>query len=224
MTFDQPDEPDEPDETAASPEPADTTSIWRGHRVRLRPVEPEDWRWFAAWGKDDLVSRAADAIPFPESREAVRRWTERQATREPRNDRFRWVIAPLGEEAEPVGTINTHSCDRRVGSFSYGVALAPGDEGHGYASEAIRLVLRYFFEELGYQKAEVHAYEFNAASRRLHERLGFVQEGRLRRMAFAGGRHWDVFAYGLLREEFAAEQAAKLPPFAAPAVPIEEAG
>lgn len=198
--------------------PAETPSIWRGHRVRLRPVEPDDWRCFADLGRDDRVARLADAISFPESSEAVRRWTERQATREPRNDRFRWVIEPLDGDGGPVGTINTHSCDRRVGSFSYGIVLAPEVEGKGYASEAIRLVLRYFFDELGYQKADVHAYAFNDGSRRLHERLGFRQEGRLRRMAFTGGRHWDVLAYGLLREEFAAEQAAKLPSFAVPLV------
>ena len=62
----------------------------------------------------------------------------------------------------------------------------------------------------------VHVYEYNEASCRLHERLGFVQEGRLRRMAYAAGRHWDVLVYGLTREEFDAEQAAKLPPFAPP--------
>lgn len=202
------------------------SSIWRGHRVRLRPVEPEDWRWFAAWGRDDEVSRAAESVPFPESGEAVKRWAERVATREWSDDRFRWLIVDLeGEgEGEPVGTINTHSCDRRVGAFSYGVALSAGGQGRGYAAEAVRLVLRYYFEELGYQKVNVHVYEFNDASRRLHERLGFVREGRLRRQAFAGGRHWDVLVYGLTREEFAAGQAGELPVFAAPMAPPDEGG
>jgi len=203
-----------------APEPA--PSIWRGHRVHLRPVEPDDWRRFAEWGRDDLVSRAAYVVGFPASQESVRRRTEQTATDEPSNDHFRWVVVPLAGDDEPVGTINTHSCDRRVGSFSYGVAIASDAHGRGYGSEAIRLVLRYYFDELGYQKAQAHVYEFNDASRRLHERLGFRLEGRLRRMAFTAGRHWDVLVYGLLREEFAAEQAARLPHFAAPAA-LEEA-
>jgi RimJ/RimL family protein N-acetyltransferase len=165
-----------------APEPA--PSIWRGHRVRLRPVEPDDWRRFAELGRDDLVSRAAYVVGFPASQESVRRRTEQTATDEPSNDHFRWVVVPLAGDDEPVGTINTHSCDRRVGSFSYGVAVAPEAHGRGYGSEAIRLVLRYYFDELGYQKAQAHVYEFNDASRRLHERLGFRPEGRLRRMAF----------------------------------------
>jgi RimJ/RimL family protein N-acetyltransferase len=194
--------------------PENTPTIWQGHRVRLRPVEPDDWPAFAAWGGNDQVSRLAEHVTFPQSAETVRRWTERAATEEPSNDRFRWLIVDPADE--PVGTINTHSCDRRVGSFSYGIALAPQAQGQGFAAEAIRLVLRYYFAELGYQKVLVHVYDFNEGSRRLHERLGFVQEGRLRRMAYTAGRHWDVLVYGLTREEFAAEQAAELPPFAAP--------
>jgi len=193
-------------------------SVWRGERVRLRAVEPEDWPWFAAWNEDDQVSRAADGIPFPESREAVKRWTERMATREPGNDRFRWLI--VDGAGEPVGTINTHSCDRQSGTFSYGVAVAARWQGHGYAAEAVRLVLRYFFAELGYQKVNVHVYEFNEGSRRLHEQLGFVQEGRLRRMIFTGGRHWDTLVYGLTREEFAASGVGTLPAFAAPGTAV----
>ena len=191
-----------------------SSSIWQGHRVCLRAVEPDDWPLFHAMNQDDQVARAAERIPFPQSREAVRRWTEQAATQEPTNDRFRWVIVDAADE--PVGTINTHTCDRQSGTFSYGVALLPNAQGHGYAPEAIRLVLRFFFTELAYQKVTVHVYEFNAGSRTLHEDLGFVPEGRLRRMVYTAGRHWDTLVYGLTKEEFAAHHAAELPPFLPP--------
>ncbi len=189
-------------------------SIWQGHHVRLRAVEPEDWTMFHEANRDDQVSRAAERIPFPQSREAVRRWTEQTATQEPTNDHFRWVLVDADDE--PVGTINTHSCDRHSGTFSYGVAVLPAAQGRGYAPEAIRLVLRYFFTELGYQKATVHVYEFNIGSRTLHEDLGFVPEDRLRRMVYTAGRHWDTHVYGLTKEEFAAHHAPELPPFPSP--------
>ncbi|CAA9565903.1 MAG: SPBc2 prophage-derived uncharacterized N-acetyltransferase YokL [uncultured Thermomicrobiales bacterium] len=193
------------------------TSIWQGFTVRLRAVEPEDWEYFHRWGGDDVVARATDAVPFPESRAATRSWTEHEANRERSNDRFRWVMVDADDS--PVGTINTHSCDRLAGTLSFGLAVAPERQGEGFASEAIRLVLRYFFDELGYQKVNAHVYAFNGASQALHENLGFVQEGRLRRMHYAAGRHWDTLVYGMTREEFAAEQAGKLPPMGAPDQP-----
>ena len=194
------------------PAAANSLSIWQGHRVRLRSIEPDDWSVFHEWDQDDATARMVDRIPLPRSREASRRWAEREATERPSGDAFRWAIVD-GDNAV-VGSISTHSCDPRVGSFGYGIGVFPSWQGRGYAAEAIRLVLRYYFTELGYQKATVHVYAFNQASQTLHRRLGFVQEGRLRRMVYADQRHWDVLVFGLTREEFTQHHASKLPMFA----------
>lgn len=37
----------------------------------------------------------------------------------------------------------------------------------------------------------------------LHKKLGFVLEGRLRRMVFTGGHYYDELIYGMTQEEFA---------------------
>ncbi len=76
-----------------------------------------------------------------------------------------------------------------------------------YASEAIVLVLRYFFEELRYQKVTVTVYSFNAPSIRLHESLGFQREGCLRRTVFTQGQHFDEIFFGMTVEEFRARYA-----------------
>ncbi|MDQ3695614.1 MAG: GNAT family N-acetyltransferase [Chloroflexota bacterium] len=168
--------------------------------MRLRAVEPGDWETFFAWNDDDFSARHSSSITFPESREAVKRWTEQVATSEPANDRARWAIENL--TGELVGTITTHTCDRRAGTFMYGLVIAAAHQHRGYAREAVQLVLRYFFEELGYQKVTVHVYDFNLPSQQFHERLGFQPEGRLRRMIYTNGAHHDDLVYGLLREEF----------------------
>lgn len=176
-------------------------SVWQGERVRLRAVRESDWETFNAWDQDDEMGRSGSWIAFPRSPEATRRWTAETATAEPKDDGYRWVIERLDET--PVGTILTHTCDRRNGTFSYGVAIARDHWRQGYASEAIRLVLHYFFEELGYGKVTVNVYEFNGTSIKLHERLGFQREGRLRRMVFTRGRHHDVLVFGMTAEDLA---------------------
>ena len=177
-------------------------SVWEGATIRLRPVVADDWPAFAAWDQEDETSRASYQIDFPRSAEATRTWVEEAATREYRGDRFRWVIAR--HDGTAAGTINTHTCDARNGTFSFGLAIGQDHRGHGYASQAIRLVLRFYFEELRYQKVTVHVYGWNTASQRLHERLGFQVEGRLRRMTFSHGDHHDTLVYGLTADEFAA--------------------
>jgi Acetyltransferase (GNAT) domain len=70
------------------------------------------------------------------------------------------------------------------------------------AGDAIEVVLRYHFQGLGYQKVTVNVHAFNEASIRLYDRLGFRQEGRLRRMTYTRGRYFDSLIFGLTSEEF----------------------
>ena len=177
-------------------------SIWQGKLVRLRAVEPEDWEQFFEWDQDTEFDRLTYFITFPRSREATKQWTAESATAKPRSDEYRWVIENL--EGEFVGTINTHTCDSRWGTFQYGLAIGRDHWRKGYASEAIRLVLAYFFWELRYQKVNVTVYGFNESSLKLHQKFGFQEEGRLRRMIYTEGVYYDSFILGMTREEFEA--------------------
>jgi len=175
-------------------------SLWQGAHIRLRAVEPEDWTAFVAWNAEEDTERSLDFLRFPQSHDAVRRWVAELAARRPTTDEYTLLI----ETAEGVvaGGIATHHCDRRVGSWSYGVNVLAAHRGRGYATEAVRLLARYMFGELRYQKLTVGVYDFNTPSIRLHERLGFQPEGRLRRFGFSGGHFHDLLIFGLTAEEF----------------------
>lgn len=182
-----------------------SNNYWQGNLVTLRAVEAEDWVHFFEWGKDTYFARTTDTIAFPQSQEAAKKWTADLALAEPKNDVYRWVIE--NQEGAFVGTLNTHTCDPRNGSFQYGLGIRREYWRKGYATEAIQIVLRYFFDELRYQKVNVHIYDFNSGSIELHRRLGFQEEGRLRRMGYTQGQHYDWLLLGMTREEFAAVHA-----------------
>jgi RimJ/RimL family protein N-acetyltransferase len=171
--------------------------------VRLRAIEPADWKVYHAWNEDDEQARSLDRVYLPPSAEAVRQWALQESSRKPEGDACRLVIE--NERGEVVGDLTTHDCDPRVGKFSYGISIRRHQRRQGYAAEAIRLVLRYFFHELRYQKATVSVFSFNDASARLHEKLGFQLEGRLRRTVYSDGQYFDELIYGLTVEEFNAD-------------------
>lgn len=175
-------------------------SVWEGRLVRLRAVEPTDWASFRHFDEESEMARLAYWIPFPRSTAGSRTWAEREAALAPDGDAFRFAIE--SRAGELVGSLNTVDCDRRNGTFSYGIALGREHRRKGYASDAITLTLRYYFRELRYQKVTVRVYAFNEASISLHERLGFHAEGRLRRMIYTDGQHHDECLYGLTAEEF----------------------
>src|SRR6266508_3886036 len=98
-------------------------TFWHTDHVRLRPIEPGDWEIFYRWNQDDEMTRALDRVWFPQSREAVRRWAEEASLRRPENDAFHWLIE--NREGAVVGSIATHTCDRRNGTFAYGLNVVP---------------------------------------------------------------------------------------------------
>ena|SRR5215207_942482 len=177
------------------------TNLFQGRLIRLRGVEPSDWENHEQWDRDTEMARMSYEIPFPGSVASVRAWAEQEAARAPENDIFRFQMETL--DGVQVGTINTNNCDLRCGTFSYGLAVIGEHQRKGYASEAVRLVLRYYFDERRYQKCTVLVYAFNEPSQRLHESLGFTLEGRLRRMIYTNGDYHDALYYGITREEFA---------------------
>jgi len=176
-------------------------NYWEGQRIRLRAIEPEDQPFFHAFDEDSEANVNSSMLYFPRSQAGDRRWFEKALLEEPENDEYRLVIEL--KEHGAIGTINTVACDKRMGTFRYGIAIGRDYWGKGYAKEAIRILLRYFFEELRYQKVTVNIYDFNERSIKLHEKLGFQHEGRLRRMIYTGGAFHDEIYMGLTREEFA---------------------
>ncbi len=174
-------------------------NIWQGDLVRLRAVEPEDWEHLHRWNDDSFSTRLGWRIQPPASAESSREWARNESKR-PDDDNYRLAISSL--EGSLVGSLNVHSADRRNGTFEYGIALGLEYQGRGYGSDAIKVLLRYFFEELGYQKCNAVVFAFNGPSQRMHEALGFQREGLLRRNVFTNGEHHDVAWYGITREEF----------------------
>ena len=177
-------------------------NLWQGQRIRLRaPTEKDLQGYFLTPEAFNTASqRSGDRVLFPVSPEQRKARMDAFSRQDPSSDEY--FLLMEDNEGTAVGNINSHSADRISGNFSYGIGVRPEFRGKGYASEAIRLLLRYFFDELGYQKCNAHVYDFNPDSMRLHERFGFVLEGRVRRGHYAGGRFCDVFHYGITREEY----------------------
>ncbi len=184
-------------------------NFWQNTHIKLRAVEPSDAEFFFEWNQDGEMTAYMHFLWPPTSLESSRRWAEEEARRRLTDDTLFLVIE--NREGERVGMISTHQCDRRTGPFRYGVAVRREHQRRGYASAAILLVLRYFFEELRYQKVTVNIHANNLACIRLHERLGYQLEGRLRRMAFTDGQLWDELHLGMTVEEFHARYANAAP-------------
>ncbi len=175
-------------------------NFWEGKLVRLRAIEPEDARHFMRWNLDSEMACNLEFVWPPQSSVAVAEWAEKQSRKAMENDTYSWIVETC--DGVVVGSIDTHHVDHRSGTFSYGLNIDADHQRQGYASEAIYLILKYYFEELRYQKVTIRVHANNEASAALHEKLGFTKEGVNRRMLFNHGKYEDLLWYGMTVEEF----------------------
>ena len=73
----------------------------------------------------------------------------------------------------------------------------------GYGTETIRLLKKYIFEELNMNRIYLNILEENISSRKLFEKMGFIQEGVQREAVFKNGKYNNLIMYSLLKEECA---------------------
>lgn len=77
----------------------------------------------------------------------------------------------------------------------------PAHAGHGYTTEAVRLLVDYLFGAKKVNRIQLVIVPGNAPSRRVAENCGFELEGTARGALFNGGRSVDVLVYSLLRDD-----------------------
>jgi RimJ/RimL family protein N-acetyltransferase len=84
-----------------------------------------------------------------------------------------------------------------------GWVLDPTYTGHGYATEAVRELLRYCFQDLGVRRVTANCFLGNDTSWRLMERLGMRRElHAVRDSLHRSGRWLDTVGYAILEEEW----------------------
>jgi len=177
-------------------------SIWQGKNVRLRAANKDDGILFAdsKANTDTEIQRRYDFIDFPYADKVFGSRIEDYINGQHFGHDFLFIIENNNEQ--PVGFIITFDCDQRMGTFKYGLFLLQNSQGKGYGSEAVKITLNYYFNELRYNKVNVYIYDYNTPSISFHEKLGFKNEGKLREMAYSNGKYHDTIFYGMLKREF----------------------
>jgi len=84
-----------------------------------------------------------------------------------------------------------------------GWCIDPAYRGRGYATEAVRALVRLCFEDLGLRRVTANCFADNVGSWRLMERLGMRRELHTRRESLHRSGEWlDGLGYALLADEW----------------------
>lgn len=184
------------------PTPLHPNPVIRSRRLYLRPAERADLPDFVRWFADAEVRRHL-ALRAPFSLGMEEKWYDGLADRQGKSDYH--FVACLVEDGRPIGTVGLHGLDPENGKAEFGINIGEKELwGQGYGTEALEAICDFGFGALRLERIELHVYEDNARAIRSYEKAGFRHEGRLRHAHFGEGRHHDVVAMSLLRDEWQA--------------------
>ncbi len=170
-----------------------------GERIQLRPHDPKNYALYAEWYGDPEVWHLTSWARAPLGRSAVKRLFEE---REMSTTDDSFAIHPNGE-SEPVGVVSLMNVSEANLSAELSVIVGrPDDRSRGYGAEAIAMIVRYAFEELGLNRVGLSVFDFNDTAISTYERLGFVHEGRLRQAVKREDRFRDALLMSVLRDEW----------------------
>jgi ribosomal-protein-alanine N-acetyltransferase len=183
--------------------------ILHGPRVDLRPLVASDWGpwrevrlrsrvWLEQW--EPLGERGApDPVTDPDAfRTRCTAW-----------DRQRQFDTAYGfgiflPDSGFIGEVSLGTVQRGPFNSAFvGYWIDQAHAGRGYMPEAVAVVLRFAFDELGLHRVEAAIVPRNTASRRVAQKLGLREEGVSLRFLQIRGVWEDHVRYAITSEEWA---------------------
>jgi RimJ/RimL family protein N-acetyltransferase len=178
--------------------------LFTGQLVKLTANDPEtDPKIVEVWHRDTEFFRLA----YGRIAQAwgVRRIQER-------------IEQSAADRYEPSFAIRTLADNKLIGQLGLWIEYPHNDGfvwiligdraywGKGFGTDAMRVLIRYAFDELNLHRLSLRVFGFNQRAIRSYEKCGFVHEGRNRNaLAKLGGR-WDEVWMGLVKSEWIKEQ------------------
>lgn len=116
-------------------------------------------------------------------------------------DGLRWGLE-LQETGEFIGSAGLHHWNREAHYAEIGCDIAHPFWGNGYGQEVMRRLIEFGWENMKLNRIEADVVKGNMRSMHVLEKLGFKKEGVLRQRLLKGGKYYDVYLFGLLRNEY----------------------
>ena len=163
-------------------------------------MEPAEYDLLWRWNSDPEVMRWMDD-GYPQTRARVLARGQEIATAKVTYDDVLLGIEVRNDQ-KLIGIVRLHDTEPETGRAELDIYLGEKDHwGHGYATEATRLMCRYGFARMRLHSIVLWVVTENHAARRVYDKVGFHENGRHRHCFRRDGQWYDMHLMSLLEDE-----------------------
>lgn len=173
-----------------------------GEKIFLRATREEDLPVLARWWNTPEIRLGNRALWVETPPEHL----HGQFAAWSKNEGSGGFAYSIEAEGHLVGHISTWGLAPPLLNAEIGIIIGSEFQNKGYGREAMRLAMALLFDEMNAHKITLRVYSFNARAIKLYESLGFRHEGTVRHSSYHGGRYYDSYLMGILREEYENER------------------
>jgi RimJ/RimL family protein N-acetyltransferase len=182
------------------------TDMLKGNLTHLVAVDPKEIaEAMVRWNRDSEYQRLA--MIEPANQHSVKKfieWAEKSQEKDP-PEFYYFSIRKLGDD-RLLGSCGLGGDFFPQGEAFVGIGIGERqDWNKGYGTDAMKVILRYAFEELNLRRVSLTVMENNRRGICSYEKAGFMVEGKLRRSILREGQRWNDVLMGILREEWLAK-------------------
>lgn len=169
---------------------------FQGKKVDLIAFEKHHVDMVAKWINDERIN-VGNGARFPVSEYEQMIWYENIC-----KDKTKRKLIISTKKGELVGMVSLFNIDHKNQNSETGVYIMPDFQKKGYAKESLNLMLRFAFLELNMHKVYASIYDFNLASSKLFESVGFTPESVVKEVFYTQGRFADKHVYSIVKKDF----------------------
>lgn len=172
-------------------------------RLILRKINLDDAKSLFKYWSDNEVTKYLNMEPFVTMQQTFRMIKTLNGLFN-RNEGIRWAIVRKEDNAI-IGTCGFNNWIMKSSRGEVGYELGRIYWGNGYATESLKEMLRYGFEEIKLNRIEAFTVPEAHKSINLLKKLGFKKEGTLREYGYWNDKYHDENIYSLLKRDWILE-------------------
>lgn len=173
--------------------------MYSGQLVKLRAYKEEDIEKATVYINDEEVKKLMDSnIPFP-----MTKWQEEEWVRSRKANTdftYDFAIEDL-KTGKYIGGCSINECDVKNRTCVVGIMI--GDKeywGKGYGSDALKVLIKFIFEEVNMNKIKLNVFSFNNRAIACYKKVGFKEEGILKKEIYRNGRYHDEIIMAMFKD------------------------
>ncbi|MGL5415282.1 MAG: GNAT family N-acetyltransferase [Clostridium sp.] len=171
-------------------------------RLLLRRFTPADAEsMFSNWASDERVTKYLSWPPHSSidiTKSILNEWISNYS----KKDFYQWAITLKTDVNNPIGAISIVESNDTLSMVHFGYCIGFDYWNKGIVSEAVNLIMKFFFEQVGVSKIESKHDPNNPASGKVMLKNNMIYEGTLRHSGTSNVGICDFSYYSILKNEY----------------------